>query len=106
VRVIEGDVCELLRTRTQAFEVILLDVDNGPRAVERPSNAWLYSPEGLEAIHSTLAGSGVLAVWSAGPEVGFSERLRAAGFDVVLHRVQSHAARTQERHFIWVATRP
>jgi spermidine synthase len=106
VQVVEGDICELLRTRTRAFEVILLDVDNGPRAVERPSNAWLYSPEGLEAIRSTLADGGVLAVWSAGPEVGFSERLRAAGFDVVLHRVQSHAARTQERHFIWVATRP
>jgi spermidine synthase len=105
VRVVEGDVCELFRQRSEAFEAILLDVDNGPRAVERPSNAWLYSPEGLEAIRSTLAGRGVLAVWSAGPEVGFSERLRAAGFDVVLHRVQSHAARTQERHFIWVATR-
>jgi spermidine synthase len=100
------DVCALIRGGERAFDVILLDVDNGPRAVERPGNAWLYTPAGLEAVRAGLAPGGVLAIWSAGPEVGFSERLRAAGFDVVLHRVRSHAARTEERHFIWIGTRP
>jgi spermidine synthase len=103
VTLIEGDVCARLRARDARYDVILLDVDNGPRAVGRPGNAWLYTPDGLDTLRSTLTAGGVLAVWSAGPEVGFSERLRAAGFDVVLHRVQSHSARTQQRHFIWIA---
>jgi spermidine synthase len=103
VTVIEGDVCARFRARASRFDVILLDVDNGPRAVGRPGNAWLYTPDGLATIKATLTPGGVLAVWSAGSEVGFSDRLRAAGFDVVLHRVLSHAARTQERHFIWIA---
>jgi spermidine synthase len=106
VTVVEGDICELLRGGDRSFDVVLLDVDNGPRAVERPGNAWLYTPAGLAALRTTLAPAGVLAIWSAGPEVGFSERLRAAGFDVVLHRAQSHAVRTEERHFIWVGTKP
>jgi spermidine synthase len=104
VVVLEGDVCELFRTPARSFDAILLDVDNGPRAVGRPSNGWLYSPAGLAAIRATLKPRGVLAIWSAGPEVDFSERLRAAHFSVVLHRVRSHRARTQERHFIWLAT--
>jgi spermidine synthase len=106
VGVFEGDICELVRSRTETFDAILLDVDNGPRAVARTSNGYLYSPEGLAALRASLRPNGVLAVWSAGPEVSFSERLRASGFDVVLHRVQSHAARTRERHFVWVATVP
>jgi spermidine synthase len=100
-----SDVCALIRGGGRAFDVILLDVDNGPRAVERPGKAWLYTPAGLDAIRTALVPGGVLAIWSAGPEIGFSERLRAAGFDVALHRVRSHAARTEERHFIWIGTR-
>jgi len=106
VTLIEADLCALLRAPLAPFDVILLDVDNGPRAVGRPSNGWLYSPEGLAALRAATRPGGVVAVWSAGPEVGFSDRLRGAGFEVVLHRVSSHAARTRERHFIWLATRP
>lgn len=106
VVLMEGDVCDAFRAPPATFDAILLDVDNGPRAVGRESNAWLYSPAGLAAIRATLNPGGVLAIWSAGPEVGFSERLREAEFSVVLHRLRSHAARTQERHFIWLATRP
>lgn len=106
VEVTLGDVRDVLRQGGAAFDVILLDVDNGPRAVGRPGNAWLYAPLGLEAARDALAPGGVLAIWSAGPEVGFSDRLRAGGFEVTLHRVASHAARTGERHFIWVATKP
>lgn len=105
VLVAPGDICAVFRTPNPTFDVILLDVDNGPRAVGRASNGWLYSPEGLAAIRETLRPRGVLAIWSAGPEVGFSERLRAASFSVALHRVDSHAARTKERHFIWLGTK-
>jgi spermidine synthase len=100
-----ADVIAVIAEKASAFDAILLDVDNGPRAVGRKTNGWLYSPAGLEAIHETLNPGGVLAIWSAGPEVDFSERLRAARFGVVLHRVQSHRARTKERHFIWLATK-
>ena len=106
VSVVDGDICELLRSASQRFDAILLDVDNGPRAVGRESNAYLYSPTGLAAIRAALEPGGVVAIWSAGPEVGFSDQLREAGFGVVLHRVQSHAARTNERHFIWLGTNP
>jgi len=121
VTIVEGDVGALLGTAATPsataaeaapaagrapFDVVLLDVDNGPRAVGRASNAALYTPAGLEAIRASLTPGGVLAIWSAGPELGFSDRLRAAGFVVSLQRVASHAARTNERHFIWLGTNP
>src|SRR5690606_18341023 len=36
------------------FDALLLDVDNGPIAMTMNDNAWLYSPEGLEALHRAL----------------------------------------------------
>jgi spermidine synthase len=105
VSIVEGDVVDRVGATPMAYDAILLDVDNGPRAVGRKRNAWLYSPEGLSALREALTPAGVLAIWSAGPEVGFSDRLREVGFEVVLHRTQSHAARTRERHFIWLGTR-
>jgi spermidine synthase len=106
VNVLESDICQLFRSPQQRFDVILLDVDNGPRAVARASNGWLYTPAGLAAIRATLNPRGVLAIWSAGPEVGFSDRLRATGFEVVLQRTPARAGRTRQRHWIWLATCP
>jgi spermidine synthase len=105
VSVLEGDVIDRVRSARESYDAILLDVDNGPRAVGRKSNAWLYSPEGLAALREALRPGGVLAIWSAGPEVGFSDRLRGVGLTVTLHRTASHAARTRERHFIWLGIR-
>lgn len=103
-RVFEGDVCDLICTPAQPFDAILLDVDNGPRAVARPGNGWLYSPDGLRAIQAALTPGGVLAIWSAGPEVGFSTRLRDAGFTVSMQRVRSHPGRAKEPALIWLAS--
>jgi len=105
VEVLELDVGALFRARQRTFDAILLDVDNGPRAVGRASNAWLYTPPGLAAMRAVLGPEGVLSIWSAGPELGFSERLRAQGFTVACHRTPAHAGATRKRHWIWVARR-
>ncbi|HKO92044.1 MAG TPA: hypothetical protein VJU61_12865, partial [Polyangiaceae bacterium] len=94
----------LFRAPRRRFDAILLDVDNGPRAVGRASNGWLYTPAGLAGIRQALTPRGVLAIWSAGPEVGFSERLRAAGLGVLLHRVRSHPSLARRQHMIWIGT--
>jgi spermidine synthase len=69
-----GDVAEALRAGT--FDVILLDVDNGPEAVLFEGNGALYTPCGLAAALAGLAPGGVLAVWAADPSPAFE---RVAG---------------------------
>ena len=105
VRVLETDVAALFRAGTHTFDAILLDVDNGPQAVARASNGWLYSPQGLSAIRAVLAPAGVLALWSAGPERGFTERVRGAGFTVAEHRPRAREGQSRQRHCVWVACR-
>lgn len=104
-RVIIGDVALRLREAKGGFDAILLDVDNGPEGLTQRNNNWLYSMEGLQAAFTALRPGGVLAVWSAGPEPAFSERLRRTGFMVEEHRVRAHGRGKGARHTIWVANR-
>ncbi|MFP4209455.1 MAG: spermidine synthase [Wenzhouxiangella sp.] len=98
-----GDVAALLRAQADGFNAILLDVDNGPQALIRRENDWLYGLEGLAAAHKALRKNGVLAVWSAGPDIQFSARLKRTGFRTEQHIVRPHRAGKGARHTIWLA---
>lgn len=100
-----GDVAALLRGERAAFDAILLDVDNGPEGLTHRANDWLYGSEGLQAAMQALRPDGVLAVWSAGPDDAFGERLRRVGFLVDERRVRAHRAGKGATHTVWLARR-
>ena len=99
-----GDVAGILRGEQQAYDGILLDVDNGPEGLTRKQNDWLYSVNGLNAAYGALRSHGVLAVWSAGPDRDFAQRLHKVGFEVDEVRVRAHGSKGA-RHVIWFAQR-
>jgi spermidine synthase len=103
-RVRAVDVAMVLREEAERFDAIVLDVDNGPDALTRPSNQWLYSESGLSAISGALRPGGALAIWSAAPDKAFTKRLRAVGFVVEEVPVRAHAGKGA-RHVIWMARR-
>jgi spermidine synthase len=103
-KVFVGDVADLIRQSVRGFDAILMDVDNGPEALVRPENDWLYSGDGLRATRAALRVGGVLAVWSASRDPAFSKRLRQEGFGVVEHVVRPHRAGKGPRHIVWIAT--
>lgn len=102
VQVREIDVAKILRTEHQAYDAVLLDVDNGPAGSTRQQNHWLYTPAGLAATAAALRSGGVLTVWSAGPDRSFSPRLRRAGFNAREIRVRARGLRGGARHTIWL----
>jgi spermidine synthase len=104
VSVREEDVARVLRAGQQAFDAILLDVDNGPEGLTHKANDWLYGVNGLNAAYAALRPGGVLAVWSAGPDRDFAPRLRKVGFEVDEVRVHAHGKKGT-RHVIWFARR-
>lgn len=102
-RVSLGDVGELLRREPGGFDAIMLDVDNGPEGLTRRENDWLYSPRGLAAAQQALRPEGVLAVWSAGQDPPFTERLRRVGLLVEEVTVRAHRPGKGAKHRIWLA---
>ncbi len=104
VTVSETDVARLIMAGEQTYDAILLDVDNGPEGLTRKENDWLYSISGLNEAYAALRPRGLLAVWSAGPDKNFLQRLRKAGFEVDEVRVHAHGSKGA-RHIIWFARR-
>ena len=82
VEVQVGDVQDVLRQARKAWDVVLLDIDNGPAALTTEANQRLYSGSGLAACRHALRPGGLLAVWSAGRDEPFRGRMERVGFEV------------------------
>jgi len=97
-----GDVAGIIKAEKRSFDAILLDVDNGPSGLTHQDNNWLYSDFGLEASYRALKQGGILSVWSAGPDLKFTRRLRYVGFKVEEVLVHAHGKKGG-KCLIWLA---
>jgi spermidine synthase len=87
VRVINADVAAWLARPRGPYDVICLDVDNGPEWTVWDANQALYGDEGLRRVRDSLRPGGVLSVWSAAEAPAFEERLRGHLGGVHTYRV-------------------
>lgn len=72
---------------TEQFDVLCLDIDNGPDWTVTASNDSLYGGAGLRALRRRLRPGGVLAVWSAAAAPAFEERLAGVFGEVRVEEV-------------------
>lgn len=100
-----GDVGQVMRARTDAWDAILLDVDNGPEGLTRESNDALYSLRGLNVASAALRLGGLFSVWSSGTNQSFTRRLHKAGFQVEETTVRAQNRGGGARHVIWCASK-
>ena len=105
VAIHEGDVGDHMRASRGVYDMILMDVDNGPEGFTREANDELYGMPGLGVARAALRDGGILAVWSMGPDDAFARRLGRSGFAVEEIRVRAHKGRSGSRHVIWFATK-
>jgi spermidine synthase len=76
------------------WDVVLLDVDNGPDQLVHDANRAIYDEPFLRAVHDRLEPGGALVVWSAAPAPRLLVTLRSVFGDV---DEREHAVRLQER---------
>lgn len=79
VEVDTGDVQIVLSENRKTFDVIVLDLDNSPYAVDVKDDLSLYSIGGLSSVRASLASGGRVVVASAGTHPGFNKRLTTVG---------------------------
>ena len=92
VSVVVADVAvALAEARPASYDLILLDVDNGPGYLVHEENAALYRAPFLAAGRAALRPGGVLVIWSASPAPELEDSLRevfgeaeARPYDVLL----------------------
>ncbi|HKU41071.1 MAG TPA: hypothetical protein VJR89_23070 [Polyangiales bacterium] len=105
VRLYEGDV--RAQWTEGSWDVILMDVDNGPDAFTTASNSSLYSAESVDRFRRALLPNGVLVAWSAYPSPRFEARLRGTGMRCETRRVKARGEiRKGSTHTLYVAQAP
>ena len=98
------DVVGYVRKAERArYDVILLDVDNGPVAMVSETNVSLYSNTGLRWLRGSLKPEGRAVFWSAGPDLRFEDRLKRAGFRVSKVPANVHAGSKRAAYLLYVA---
>jgi spermidine synthase len=105
VRVIEGDVADVIGAARNHYDAILLDVDNGPEAFTSRENEHLYSRQGLRRARRALRQNGVLAIWSMFDSLAFTARLREADLETRLVRVRANGHSKGGVHSLWLGRR-
>ena len=99
VRFIPGDVSDVFFDMDRRFNLIVLDVDNGPEAISGASNNELYSADGLAQIAKCLHPGGALLLWSGFTSDLFESTARSVGFSVSLEAVG--IGHPKEQHYIY-----
>jgi spermidine synthase len=102
VRVDVANVADSLSSAPAQFDVVILDVDNGPAAFTAEKNAALYDHDGIADTRRALNPGGVLAVWAARQDPTFVQRLRNARFTAEVHHVRGHTNNRGPRHTIYI----
>ena len=106
VRLQMGDVSARIAEARSAYDAILLDVDNGPSALNHAANSVLYDAKGIARCRDALRAGGVLAVWAAGSDDRYLERLENAGFEAQARIVPARGSgQGGVRHVIFVAAK-
>ena len=107
VRVVVADIVQAVsEAGPSTYDVVLLDVDNGPGQLVHQGNATIYDEPFLRRLLDRLEPGGALVVWSADAEPGLRDRLRTVFGDV---EEQDHAVRLQDRdehYWLYTAHRP
>jgi spermidine synthase len=101
VRVEVADVSKVIAdARPGSFDLILLDLYEGPNSATQASDDPFYSDAALARSHKALAPKGVLGVWSEDADAAFARRF-AARFEVTKHAIGSGG----RRHVVYLGKR-
>lgn len=101
-----SDVAAVIKKEKAIWDMILLDVDNGPAGLTQKSNKALYTGAGLKTSFAALTPGGVLGVWSAGDDPAFTRSLTRYGFRTKAITVRATASGKGSKHTIWIAVKP
>jgi spermidine synthase len=99
VHVVVADVAvALAEARPASYDLVLLDVDNGPGHLVHASNAGLYRTAGLRSARTTLRPGGALVVWSMAEAPDLEAAMREV-FDTVEARAREVRLHERDEHY-------
>ena len=105
VRIVNADIAMAIAEARRTYDLVLLDVDNGPGYLVHDDNAGLYSPAMLERIRGLLNSDGVLVVWAANAAPELLQRLTEVFGDAEERACDVLLQDRPEQYYLYLARR-
>ncbi len=107
VSVVVADIAvAVAEAKPATYDLILLDVDNGPGYLVHESNAAIYEAGFLKGALSALRPGGALVVWSASAAPELEETLRATFDNIEVRPYDVLLQGRDEQYWLYVARVP
>ncbi|NYE35424.1 spermidine synthase [Nocardioides cavernae] len=104
--VVNADISMAIAEARSTYDLVLLDVDNGPGYLVHAGNETVYEQPFLAQCRDLLAPGGVLVVWSANAAPGLLGAMRSVFGEA---EEQAHDVLLQDRpeqYYLYLARRP
>ncbi|SEB53017.1 Spermine/spermidine synthase [Nocardioides exalbidus] len=101
--VVNADIAMAIAEARSSYDLVLLDVDNGPGYLVHAANEVVYESAFLQRCRDVLAPGGVLVIWSASAAPALLAAMRAVFGDA---EEQAHDVLLQDRpeeYFLYLA---
>lgn len=103
VTVVAADVAQAVAEAQHHYDLVLLDVDNGPGYLVHDDNAALYDATFLDDVRRLLRPGGAVAVWSADPAPALLETLREVFGDAEEQPLEVTLQQRETAYYLYVA---
>ncbi|WP_248580652.1 hypothetical protein [Nocardioides sp. InS609-2] len=93
----------LAEARESSYDLVLLDVDNGPGYLVHDANAAIYEPPFLGLLRRIVRPGGAVVIWSAAEEPGLERNLGGVFDHVEPHSYAVDLQGREETYWLYVA---
>ncbi len=105
VKVVTADIRQAVAEAMQKYDLVLLDVDNGPGHLVLDSNAPVYEAPFLQDVRSLLRPGGAVAVWSSAQAPELYDAMADVFGDVEPVPIEVDLQGRAERYWLYLARR-
>ena len=104
VHLVVADIAvAMVEAKPESYDLILLDVDNGPGYLVHDTNQALYQPPFLEAARAILRPGGAIVVWSAAEAPELGDHLREVFGDAEARPYDVKLQDRDEQYWLYLA---
>jgi spermidine synthase len=103
LQVVDADIVQAVREARSSYDLVLLDVDNGPGYLVHASNEQVYSHDFLESTAEIINPGGALVVWSADPAPELAETMERVFGSCTEHRYDVLLQERSEQYLLYLS---
>jgi spermidine synthase len=105
LQVVGADIVMAVAEAMSTYDLVLLDVDNGPGYLVHESNAEVYQRDFLAATRKIIDPGGALVIWSASPAPELAETMEQVFGNCTEHRYDVLLEERPEQYLLYLSRR-